>query len=155
MNRPRFASAPIKISSRDCTMLSGGDDAIIAGRLPNGQLARRAALLITSPAASRAANASFSLMISGRSDGFGTLLYQSLQFPEPGSCTIHIPERSVVPWADADRHQQRRKRALIPMILSIQSKRIDRVSRRRQYVLAAINHVGLRRIRHLADVAVP
>src|SRR2546427_467401 len=155
MNRPRLASAPIKISSLDCTMLSGGDDAIIAGRLPKGQLARRAALLTTSPAASRAAIASFSLMISGRSDGFGTLLYQSLQFPEPGSCTIHIPEMSVAPWAAAGRHQQKSKSAVIPIILSIQSKRIDRVSRGRQDVLAAINRVGLRCIRHLTDVAVP
>src|SRR5215475_15546533 len=94
MKRPRLASEPIKISSLDWTILSGGDDAINIGRLPNGQLARRSALLMTPPAASRAARASLSLMISGRSDGFGTLLNQSAQLPEPGSSTNHIPEIS-------------------------------------------------------------
>src|SRR5262250_576356 len=120
MNRPRFASAPIKISSFDWTMLSGGEDAIIIGRLPNGQLARRSALLTTAPAASRVAIASLSLTIAGRRDGFGTLLYQSLQFPEPGSWTIHIPEISARSCAAAEIHETHNKTRQTLMTLSIQ-----------------------------------
>src|SRR5436190_4509059 len=155
MKRPRFASAPIKISSLDWSILSGGDEAIIIGRLPYGQLARRAARLTTSPAASRAAMASLSLMISGRSDGFATLLYQSLQFPDPGSWTIHIPEISIAPCAAADTHQQDSKTTLAATILSVESEGIKRISRGRQYILAAIDHVGFRSIRYLTDIAVP
>src|SRR5262249_14812921 len=154
MKRPRLASEPIKISSLDWTMFSGGDEAIIIGRLPNGQLARRSALLTTPPAASRAAIASLSLMISGRSDGFGTLLNQSAQFPEPGSSTNHIPEISVARCAARGKKHTGRISAT-RMILLIDSERIQRVSCGNQNILAAVDHVCLRRIRHLSNVAVP
>src|SRR5215468_1574601 len=108
-------------------MLSGGDDAIIIGRLPNGQLARRSARLTTAPEASLAAIASLSLMISGRSAGFGTLSNHSLQFPEPGSWTIHIPVRSTGPCAAAAKHEQNRRIATPQSTISIETKRTDPV----------------------------
>src|SRR5215471_18498001 len=135
MKRPRLASAPTKISSLDWTILRGGDDAIIIGRLPNGQLARRSARLMTPPAASRAAIASLSLMISGRSFGFGTLSNHSAKFPEPGSWTIHIPVISTEPCAAAVKHEQNRRAATPQTALSIETKRIDRVSRSDQNML--------------------
>src|SRR5262245_14514100 len=124
------------------------------GRLPNGQLARRSARLMTSPAASRAARASLSLTISGRSAGFGTLLYQSVKFPDPGSCKSHIPEMSCSAGR-AVTTQPNRMITAVATILSIESEGIKRVSRRDQYVLAAIVHVRFRGICHLTGVAMP
>src|SRR5438552_3144996 len=92
-------------------------------------------------------------MMSGRSDGFGTLLYQSDQFPEPGSSTSHIPEMSAL-CADAVAHQQKSS-AEAKMILSVESEGIKRISRGHQYVLPPIDQVGLRSVRHLIDVAMP
>src|SRR5215468_232193 len=155
MKRARFASAPIRTSSLDWTILSGGEDAIIMGRLPNGQLARRSARLMTPPAASRAARASLSLTISGRSDGFGTLLYQSVKFPDPGSCKSHIPEMSCSAGRAVTTQQPNRMITAVATILSIESEGIKRVSRRHQYVLAAIDHVRFRGICHLTGVAMP
>src|SRR4026207_1112063 len=84
----------MKISSRDATIFSGGDDAIIMGRLPTGHVAVRGARLTTLPARSLAARASFSLRIPGRREGLGTSPHPSDQLPDPGSWTIHIPDRS-------------------------------------------------------------
>src|SRR5512138_11963 len=75
-------------------MLSGGEDAIIIGRLPIGQAAVRGARFTTLPAASLAAILWLSAMMSGRSCGFGTLSYHSAQLPEPGSCTSQSPDMS-------------------------------------------------------------
>src|SRR5512138_1504068 len=52
MNRPRLDSAPTNTSSRETTMFSGGDEAIIIGRLPTGHAAVRGIRLTTLPARS-------------------------------------------------------------------------------------------------------
>src|SRR5262245_57495734 len=94
MKRPRLDSAAINTSSRATTILSGGDEAIIIGRLPTGQSGRRGIVLTTLPAASRFSISWFSFAISGRSVGFGTLLNHAAQLPEPGSWTSHRPDMS-------------------------------------------------------------
>src|SRR5262245_61065931 len=94
-------------------------------------------------------------MTWGRRAGFGTLLYQSLQFPEPGSWTIHIPEMSVAPCAAAGTHQRKNEITMSARIISIEREGIERISSGHQYVLAAVDHVGLRSVCYLADVAVP
>src|SRR5512143_3171181 len=77
-------------------MFSGGDDHIIKGKFPTGQVSNRGAVFTTFPAASLAALVSLSLITSGLSLGLGTLLNQSVKLPDPGSCTSHIPEISRV-----------------------------------------------------------
>src|SRR5207247_958175 len=72
-----------------------------------------------------------------------------------GSWTIHIPVMSVPPCAAADTHQQHSKSTLAAATRSVESEGIKRISGGRQYILAAIDHVGFRRIRHLTDIAVP
>src|SRR5262245_30721503 len=94
-------------------------------------------------------------MISGRSTGFGTLSNHSLQFPEPGSWTIHIPVRSTELCAAAVKHEQNTRDTTPESTLSIETKRIDRVSRSDQNMLTAIDLVSLGGIRNLADVGVP
>ena len=89
------SSPPLNIvASRDATMLSGGEEAIIIGRLPTGHAAVRGMRLTTFPAASLAAILWLSATMSGWSCGFGTLSNHSAQLPEPGSCKIHRPDIS-------------------------------------------------------------
>src|SRR5436309_3039543 len=38
---------------------------------------------------------------------------------------------------------------------SIQRERVERIARRHQQILMSVEHVGLRRVRHLADARVP
>src|SRR6185503_17277988 len=166
MKRPRFDSAPMRTSSRDETMLSGGEDAIIIGRFPTGHAAVRGIRLTTLPARSLAAMRSLSAAISGRTCGFGTLSNHSDQLPEPGSCTIHMPDRSRASlscaWtpagassAAAMTHAMERIDVIGVSWSGIQRKRKQRVAGGDQHVLAAVDHVGLGRVRHLADRRVP
>src|SRR5215510_1542178 len=118
MKRARLLSAPRRTSSCEVTMFSGGDDAIIRGKLPMGQTAERSARLMTLPARSLAFSASLSFTISGVSEGGGTLSYHSVKLPEPGSCTSHMPDRSggaagpVCPCAEAHKaHSPAARRA--------------------------------------------
>src|ERR1043165_2287012 len=144
-------------SSFAATMFSGGEEAIIIGRLPTGQSGRRGARFTTKPARSRAAISSLSLMVSGRSCGFGTLSYHACQSPEPGSWRIHIPDKSAC-WAAAGLATASAatiSRSVARMALWIQRERIQRVAGSDEHVLPSVHHVSFRSVRDLPGRRVP